>query len=275
MKREEAIHEFASVASFTLFCESVQNKTRYNFDEATKKFLDAVMETAKKRVMVLKPGFNLWRAQLGCRWERVTENIRERRPYECERMKPRNLEATEGRVNAKGIPCLYLATTRDAAIGETRPWVGTTVSVGHFRTTREIRLVSCMTDRTEDRLSIYFVEPEPEKRAEVIWDEINFAFSKPIQNTDSTADYVPTQIIAEMFREAGYDGIAYSSCLGTGTNVALFDLGAADIYSCSLHHVKSVSYRHEKSKLKGGHYVNSANHLRVHDWMQKHADKES
>ncbi|GMV94116.1 MAG: hypothetical protein AMXMBFR82_38940 [Candidatus Hydrogenedentota bacterium] len=132
-----------------------------------------------------------------------------------------------------------------------------------------------MTDRTEDRLSIYFVEPEPEKRAEVIWEEINFAFSMPIQNTDSTADYVPTQIIAEKFRQAGYDGIAYSSCLGTGTNVALFDLDAADMCSCSLHNVKSVSYKHEKSKLKGGQYVNADTHLSVHDWMQKHVDKES
>ena len=39
--------------------------------------------------------------------------------------------------------------------------------------------------------------------------------------------------MAELFKTNGFDGIAYRSWLGPGHNVALFDLGAANLSSCA------------------------------------------
>ena len=78
------------------------------------------------------------------------------------------------------------------------------------------------------------------------------------------ADYVPTQIIAELFKVSGFDGIAYRSSLGHGHNIALFDLDAAKLINCFLFEVKKITFdfaeasnpyflrnHYETKKLKG------------------------
>ena len=47
-------------------------------------------------------------------------------------MKPLGGRATDGRANPRGIPCLYLATTKETAMSEVRPWIGSYVSAGQF-----------------------------------------------------------------------------------------------------------------------------------------------
>ena len=47
--------------------------------------------------------------------------------------------------------------------------------------------------------------------------------------SDDRADYAATQIVAELFRQNGFDGIAYRSSSGPGHNIALFDLNAANV----------------------------------------------
>jgi hypothetical protein len=56
-------------------------------------------------------------------------------------MKPPNNMAREGRVNPKGIPCLYLADERNTAMAETRPWLGSYISLGEFKTVRGLRVI--------------------------------------------------------------------------------------------------------------------------------------
>jgi hypothetical protein len=45
-------------------------------------------------------------------------------------------------------------------------------------------------------------------------------------------------VLAEVFRNAGCDGIAYGSKLGAGTAVAIFDLAAAEVANCHLYRVE-------------------------------------
>ena len=49
-------------------------------------------------------------------------------------------------------------------------------------------------------------------------------------------------MLAEHFRKLGYDGVVYKSKLGSGINVAVFDLDALDIVDVRLYPVKTVSY---------------------------------
>ena len=51
---------------------------------------------------------------------------------------------------------------------------------------------------------------------------------------DDTAEHVPTQIVAELFRENGLDSLGCRSALGPGHNLALFDLECADIINGQL-----------------------------------------
>jgi hypothetical protein len=74
------------------------------------------------------------------------------------------------------------------------------------------------------------------------WHVINNAFSEPVSRTDDVADYAPTQFLAEAFRMAGYDGIIYTSQMGDGKNVALFDVNVAEVASRQLRQVKKLSF---------------------------------
>ncbi|WP_217564372.1 hypothetical protein [Octadecabacter antarcticus] len=57
-------------------------------------------------------------------------------------------------------------------------------------------------------------EPTREEKASAVWIEINNAFSRPVMASDDQADYAPSQILAELFQNAGYEAIAYKSPFG-------------------------------------------------------------
>ncbi len=212
------------------------------------KFLDAVLATTIDKEQVVPTGSLVWRAQRGHCW-RPEESICQEVPcpYPPERMKPQRDRAAEGRANPKGIPCLYVATCECTAVAEVRPWIDDLVSVAQLKTTRELRLINCMTD--DYRITIYPEEPDIPERRRAVWGDIDRAFSRPVALVDDLASYAPTQIMAEVFREHGFDGVAYRSSLGPPHNIALFDLDAADICNCSLGkiHGLNMDYRRQEA----------------------------
>lgn len=237
--------EFKSWRSYWEFQRATKQRTRYVWGSEVEDFLQIVRYTGEKRAEVIPAERFLWRAQLGHNWEPIHQDdewIADiPASYPPKRMKPRAERATEGRANPKGIPYLYLATDRDTALAEVRPWIGSLISVGQFKTLRELRIVNCTTDR--DGFPIYLEgEPSPLEREEAVWADIDRAFARPVSPSDDVADYVPTQIIAEIFKTSRFDGVAYRSSLGGGHNIALFDLDAAEIINCSLFEVKKIKF---------------------------------
>jgi hypothetical protein len=88
----------------------------------------------------------LWRAQLGDHCEEVEidgELSSEQGPLPLARMKPLAHSPHEGRVNPKGIPCLYLTTEKDTAMAEVRPWIGSLSSNSKCNTTGPDGLRCC------------------------------------------------------------------------------------------------------------------------------------
>jgi RES domain len=139
----------------------------------------------------------------------------------------------------RGIPCLYLASTAETAIAEARPWIGSYVSVAQFRIVRPLRIIDC--SQGHNKQPLYLDEPDPAERTAAVWAHIDRAFSEPMTRSDDVADYVPTQIIAELFKREGFDGIGYKSNFGeNGYNLAIFDLDAAKILNCGLHRVDGI-----------------------------------
>lgn len=110
---------FENWKAFEGFNAYIRGNSRYIRDESQEQFLATVVETSRKRQKTLSVGSILYRAQLGHEWRVETVNAHDGQlgdsfevpcPYSGSRMKPRPDRATEGRVNPKGIPCLYLAT---------------------------------------------------------------------------------------------------------------------------------------------------------------------
>jgi hypothetical protein len=79
---------------------------------------------------------------------------------------------------------------------------------------------------------------------DIVWSEIDNAFSEPVTRADDTAEYAATQIIAEVFREEGYDGVAYKSAFGDdGYSVALFNLEDANQVNAALFETTAIEFK--------------------------------
>ncbi len=241
--------DFQSWRSYADFARSVKSQARYVRTSSVEQFLSTVKETGQTRIQVLKQGSIVWRAQRGHNWEPIEvdgERVDEAAvPHPLSRMTPRPNLAVEGRANPKGIPYLYTSTNLETALGEVRPWVGSFVSVAEFKTTREMRIINCTTDRKKYRY--YFQEPTSEKREEAVWLAIDAAFATPVTLNEEVADYVPTQIIAELFKSDGCDGLACRSSLGSGYNIVLFDLGSAELMNCRLFDVQRIHFEFKEA----------------------------
>jgi len=236
--------QFKSWWDFETFSKSVKRSARFIHDRKVITFLNTLLVTSTNRHRTVSEGKFVWRAQLGnSTQEREQDEVvwDESVPYPPSRMKPLPYAAEEGRVNPKGIPCLYVANDKETAMSEVRPWIGSNVSVGQLRTTRNLTLIDFSVGY-KSKLDFFFEEPSPEEREKSIWAQVDRAFSRPITSDPSTAEYVPTQVISEFFKKKGFDGVVYKSQLGPGFNLALFDLSAADLVNCALYPVTSISF---------------------------------
>jgi hypothetical protein len=240
-------HEFASWRSYWNFARSVGREFRYIRSAEVEAFLAVVLETSHSRRIEIPEKHLYWRAQLGHGWRPMNSYSDDEIPcaHPRARMKPLLGRATDGRVNPRGIPSLYLATTKEAAMSEVRPWVGSYVSVGQFRTRRPLTVVDCSRRPHEQPFHFKFDEPEyeppAEQRTQAVWAHIDRAFAEPMTRSDDEAGYAPTQILAELFKKDGADGVVYKSNFGDdGFNIALFDPEAADLINCCLFEVETV-----------------------------------
>jgi hypothetical protein len=139
---------------------------------------------------------------------------------------------------------LYTATNQHISISEVKPSPGHFVTVAEVRTNKALRIVNVTTDEEKIRNIIHLKEPGGPERELAVWRDIDRAFSQPVAMSADRADYASTQILAELFRKDGLDGIAYRSAFGTGHNVAFFDADAADIVACQLYRVAGTDLRY-------------------------------
>lgn len=251
--------EFASWDSFNRFARRVRHKRRFVLTPKESAFLATVRATNYDRDVELDVGTILYRAQQGIDWhmrkdEAGNELGEEPIGFAASRMKPRVNQATEGRANPAGIPFLYLGTSEQVVISEVRPWVGTYVSVAQFRILRTLKAIdlsrhyglSSFREVGLHRLSGR-APVSIEEKAKAVWIDIDNAFSRPVTKSDDTADYVPTQILAELFKDSGYDAIIYRSNFSVeGFNVALFNPENAEPVSCAPYEVKTLEVTFEE-----------------------------
>jgi hypothetical protein len=189
-----------------------------------------------------------WRARLGCETKEVEETddnltviVEQDMPFSAAGMKPIPNWQGEGRAHPRGIPCLYLASTRETALAEVRPWLEAPISVSRLKINRDLKVILCSVEH--EKGSFLKIFDQSLSRADGIWIAIDQAFATPVSKEDETRQYIPTQIIAELFKSAGYDGLVYRSLLSAdGFNFALFDLSAADVIDGALYSASGMKF---------------------------------
>ncbi len=244
---------FNSWSSYGQFKSKIMHGQRYFYDQEAEQFLSEVLRTSFKRKKVIEKGEIYWRSQMGHDWRSEVWEGEETGEVPCphsqKRMIPRRYLASEGRANPKGIPYLYLATNKETAMSELRPWKGSAISVGQFQIKKNLSIINCSL--LHDKFIRYIPgpnskEPDDDKKEEAVWSNIDESFSRPVTPSDDRADYVPTQIISEFFKNNGYDGVEYKSLLGTGCNIALFDIDSAEQINCFLYEAKEISIKFDE-----------------------------
>ena len=240
---------FKSWDSYRKFAAGVQREQRFAQSADSQKFLAALRKTCSARLKRLQQGQVLCRAQLGHDWdpnffdgEDLDYSVPG--PFSAERMVPDPKYVGDGRANPRGIAYMYLAERIKTAIAEVRPWVGAHVSLGYFEILRDVTLVDCSVGHRG--IGVLLQRPPRAEWDKFVWKGIDRAFATPVDPNDSTA-YIPTQIIAEIFRDEGYDGISDHSALGKGCNFLIFDLAATNLIGCELHIVKGVEYKESET----------------------------
>ena len=245
--------EFASWRSYTNFANNVRRKRRYIWGPEVRAFLDTLLATVKDRDSILPEGSSLYRAQLGVNYIEDDDQL-VILANNAERMTPQRARAMEGRPNSKGIPVLYLASTVQTAISEVRPWIGSEVSVAKFKISRELKAIDLSVGHGKSVLdTLTFAQllgnetTGPEEKEKAVWSEVDNAFSHPTSVSDDFADYVPTQILAELFCNNGYDALIYRSQFGEeGFNIALFDIKDAEIIGAVPFKVTAVEVEYKQ-----------------------------
>lgn len=245
--------EFASWRSYEHFARLVRHRRRYVWGAEETAFLETVLATNRGRDVEIPEGMVLNRAQRGIDWKPFADaegNVIDDRPdaYGPTRMKPRLGRANEGRANPAGIPVLYLGTTERTAVSEVRPWVGARISLAQFRVRRRLKAIDLSIGHgksTFSEVGFKYLDGEQALGAEIkeraVWIDIDNAFSRPVTVSDDSADYVPTQILAELFRDAGYDAIVYKSQFDVeGLNIVLFDVDDADAINAAPYEITAV-----------------------------------
>ena len=250
---------FNSWRDFESFERDVKFNNRYVNSPEVSEFLLNIKKTLPIRERSLVISSILFRAQIGYE-EYEDEGQLIVSGYTPKRMKPVKHESSEGRANPKGISYLYLSNDENTSLAELRPNLGQNLSSAQFSVKRNLRVVDCYSvQKHYSYINCIFNPPESQEDiTNAIWSMINNAFTKPVTNTDSVSDYVPTQYLAEFFKSEGFDGVCFKSGLGDGHNYILFNLDDADLINCTVMETKSVKY--EFTECANRYFVNKDKH---------------
>jgi hypothetical protein len=194
----------------------------------------------------IEEGATFHRARIGvskrfARYDQSWDSKLKSMPYQAAELgAPPPPLAKAGRLNRAGVSFLYLASDADTAALEVRPHPGHEISIGRFRLTRPINIAKF--DVEIDR----FADSDAQLELFTFLVAANKAMSVPI--VPEHADrYSLTQILAETARQRGFDGVEYSSALGGGRNLCIFDPTLFQYVerSAAVRRVASLQYRLE------------------------------
>jgi RES domain/HEPN/RES N-terminal domain 1 len=121
--------------------------------------------------------------------------------------------ARPGRMNPAGIPAFYGAFSKEVALAEIRPPVGSLVAIGEFSLLKQVRLLDMSFLPFAYHEESMFSPSYEEARSKVKFLQVfHHRISRPVLPSDEALAYLPTQAVAAYVTNVlGLDGIIYSS----------------------------------------------------------------
>ena len=120
-----------------------------------------------------------------------------------------------GRCNPVGIPYLQLSNTKETAVNETKPSIGETLTIATFKVDIS-NIFSFIYDET------FYIDNNIDDDVRYLMTLISEDLEKVITKDDKLF-YIPLQFISEFIKNLGYDGFVYSSTVGKGENLVMFN----------------------------------------------------
>ena len=124
--------------------------------------------------------------------------------------------AKAGRANREGVSFLYLSTDAKTASAEVRPHPGHVISIGAFCAKQDLRIADFGAIDIGDfagsdaRLDLFHLSYS-----------IDRALGLPV-TPEEHSRYTATQLVADIMRHRGYDGIRFKSSVAEGANLCAF-----------------------------------------------------
>ena len=133
-------------------------------------------------------------------------------------------KASAGRCNPEGISYLYLSSNEETAIKEL---------LSHEKDVKEMTIAQFSVDVSNIFSFLPYKFPYmknyiPSDKVKTLIEIINSEMEK-IVNEEEKIKYIPLQFISEYVKYIGYDGFTYSSVVGTGINLVMFDKNKVSI----------------------------------------------
>lgn len=153
--------------------------------------------------------------------------------------------AGHGRANPAGIPYLYLGSSPETALAETRPHTGEKASVADFTIPSGLTLL----DLRSPRAIVSPFDLGDEDQIGLLRSDIDFLerlgeeLTRPILPQGAMIDYVPSQYLCEFIKKCGYAGVIYRSSVSDGINLALFNPAQAKPILVRPYEIQQVSVR--------------------------------
>ena len=222
--------EFNADAIWREFADHIRWKRRFLPQSGKFEFLsepkDWLPPLLADTVLLVKPDSVLFRARIG----RVSGDGGLTTPLDRTEMGPPPREiTTPGRANPAGIPYLYTAEQEMTAVAEVRPYVGAHVTVCELRPRQGMRIAD-LTRIHQIQSPFLQADIDDRIRRNALLNILNSVLSQPVDPNASEIEYVPSQYLAEVILNAGYDGIRYKSAIApNGTNIVFFDAAGIEI----------------------------------------------
>lgn len=198
----------------------LRKENYFSVEDEVKSVLENYREVATR---IFIPNISIYRARIGVEEKKRSlglgvETEIHYQPYSDSKIgaPPPNL-ASAGRINRPGVSFLYCATDKNTAIAEIRPHPGDKVSLGVFIVQREAKLF----DLSNTKL-LHFYKSDKELDSYIPLNTLGLFINRTIPPSERQ-HYSMTQLIADCIRQLGFDGISFSSTVGNGENIVLFD----------------------------------------------------
>lgn len=208
-------YEFLSI--WNTFEQRLTHEVRF-FDEEGRRMLDVLFGDLPRlgggrAVVVVDPAdadAKVYRARIIGDESSVEEFVRDPARHIGP---PPPSSARAGRMNPAGIPAFYGAFSKEVALAEIRPPVGSLVAVGEFTLLKPVRLLDMSFLPFAYHEESMFSPLYEEARSKVKFLQVfHRRISRPVLPSDEALAYLPTQAVAAYVTNVlGLDGIIYSS----------------------------------------------------------------